>query len=426
MATSYDLTNYIRDVDPMFTSIIARRPSLLSYILAIQARPDVAIQSGMSGITSMLADIAANPNPATSLIGANFPANSVKNNKYEWMNDTLNPKVTTLTANSNIASTTIVVANATGFKVGDTFRFLTSTGKAKAVQVQISAISGNTLTVVRPTGGSTDVNLVSGDQAIFVSRGNIQGSLPGEADYHEAVADYNLTQIFDANVSMTRTAIQTQTYDGYNAIENQLNAAMVTMIRSIEDQMINGLLIQGNATTPSYMRGLISYISSGNNVIDASNSSISATTINNLLSRIVSAGGGQSNQIAFIGNSNVTRAISALNTAGSNPVLNQDYQQLTQYGTAVSRYLGDMPILNSNGTVGSTSASIFTCFNMPQDVLLIADLSLISVKVMETPNVQNATVNGQDGINLRVVTELTTEVKQAYNLHGIITNLAVS
>ena len=124
---------------------------------------------------------------------------------HYWVEDVLNPTTVTSTAAVNSSATTLAVASATGVAIGSLLIDLATAGGGEVLQV--TAISGLNLTVVRGAGDSGPVAVAHASGAIF----RIIGSPKQEGD--ETVTDLSLVrprigntcQIFKKEVAISGT-----------------------------------------------------------------------------------------------------------------------------------------------------------------------------------------------------------------------------
>lgn len=389
---SYDFSNLIRDVDVKFDTLIAQRPSFLG----------------------LLGSLSTSINPITGQ-----PV--VKNNKYEWVNDSLGSYSSAIASfDTDGDGTGINLASTAGIQAGSILRFTSSTGVSKSELVQVASVdSATNLTVVRDYGSTTGVTLVVGDIAYLVSTPKNEGSSVESAIKHEGSIDFNYTQIFSEAANLSKTALASSAYDSSTAMAYQLNASMVRMAYNLEDAAIFGVKVARSSSAAGTMAGVLAQISaSGGNIEAAGSSAISQALLNNVIEDIVADGGMLSRPVILCA-PNQARKLSALNTSGSNPIVYKDNGDRS-LGNFVSSFVGDLAI-GGTGIV----AEIFVCQRMSKDQIAIIDADLLNLRVMRGLSTVDATTPGNDEYTLRSITELTLEVKNATKSHGIITGLTV-
>src|SRR5690606_33103698 len=110
--------------------------------------------------------------------------------KYEWMSDNLNSNRANLDGAINNSTTSIDVAEGDGIK----FR-VNAIAVIGEEYVKVTAISGDTLTVVRGFDGTTAAAAADGAEIRIVARPQLQGAGIGEDESHDRYTDFNYTQI---------------------------------------------------------------------------------------------------------------------------------------------------------------------------------------------------------------------------------------
>lgn len=398
MSKSFEFANNIRDVNPLFDILIQNQPLLTSILMNGDSFADSAFQTG-DRVTTL-------------------QSGEVGNTKYEWINDQLTSVSSAITSfDTDGDGTGVNVASTAGMQAGMLLRAESAAGASRTEIMRIVSVDSATdLTISRDYGGSTGVTLVLGEILKVLSKPLEQNSLAGTEIKHEGSPEFNYTEIIDENAGVARTAHQTASYDGYTRLEGQMRAAMIRLIRKIENAIIHGRRVEPAAGVPGSMGGLLQLID-GN--IESTGGAISQTFLNNVFEQIA-ADGGMSNNYLIMGHPTQTRKISALNTGGTNPVVFKQDEVGQRLGNFVSSYVSDLPLLG-----GVMSARIFSNWQMLQDQVLILDLNRIKIKTMQGVGAMNAAQNGQDGLKERILTEITLEVKNGGEGHGKITGLSL-
>lgn len=410
---SYNFNNLVRDVSPIFDTLAAERPSLLTLI--------VAASGGFGG---RLIDENGNALPAPVFTSSSVNG-SVTNTTYEWIDDQLTPTKTTLTANSNIGVTTLGLASTAGLRVGSILRFTSPLKSPRSVQVQVTAVvSPTSVTVIRPFGGSTDVNLLANDIAYLVSSPLLQGSTTGTGLVHQGVMNSNYTQIFDAVAQLTKTAAASASYDGYTLMANQMNVAIINMLREMNAAAIFGVKTAGSGTTAATAGGLLYYLNSIGGNIFSVGGAISQTIMNDAFESVYTKGG-MSNNYVWVGAPNQMRKVTGLNTLGTNPVTFKEDFPNQRLGNTVTTFISDLPVIDTSGKQGGMEARMFIEHSIPADTLLLLDLNYLRMPVMRSPFTSNAAQNGDDVFKIRTLTELTFQVRNSKAAHAVITGLTI-
>jgi len=389
---SYDLNNGIRDVSPAFDLLISQSPSFLKLLGSLGTSFDLTGQSPI-----------------------------VKANKYEWVNESLTP------FSSAIASfavdgdgVTFDVASTTGFEAGSIVRFEAAAGNSKTELARVTSVNANgtSITVSRDYGSTTGVTLIVGDIMFLNSTPQNEASSKGSARVQQGTIDFNYTEIFRADARLSRTAIASRTYDGANSMQKQIFSAMVALTRKIEGAALYGVPVARTDTIEGTTGGLLHYLGKAGGNIDSTGGNISQTLINNVIESIYSDGGALSQPVILCA-PNQARRLSALNTAGTNPILQKSNIDRS-LGNFVTSFVGDLPI-DGSGVV----AQIYSCFDMAKDKVAVVDLSKVNLRVMSGLTSENSRTPGDDNQSQSLVTELTLEVENSTKAHGIITGLNI-
>lgn len=339
--------------------------------------------------------------------------------KEEWLEDSLTQSTTTVSnVNGDGAGTSITVASAAGLAVGDLLRFETSAGADRGEICKISAISTNTLTLVRRIGGNpgSAVTLAVSDVVIRMSRPLGENTTATAVAGAEPVSNFNYTQIFDRVVTLSATVQAIQNYGNANAMAYQMERKMQEIMFEVNQALIWGERELRTGSVNGAMGGLLSFLRGGN--VDTTGGNISAAIINNMLEAVY-ADGASSNNYAILCNTNQAKRISAFNTAGSNPVVSVP-QGSTTTGGYISTFVGNLPVAN-----GPFTARVVVEPSFPKDKIALVDMNRIELAYLRPFETKDATVNGQDGTAQRIIGELTARIKDGQKAHAIATGLNV-
>lgn len=386
---SYDFNNGIRDVSEIFDILIANSPSFLKLL------GSVGTSYEMSGVQTVTA------------------------NKYEWVNETLSPYSSAISAlGTDGDGTVFTLASNAGFEVGSIVRFESATGASKTELAQVSAVNANGtgITITRDYGSTTGVTLVVGDVMILNSTPRQEDSSVGAAILQQGVIDFNYTEIIDEVANLSATAMAIKTYDKASALAFQVQSAMVRWARKLESAAIYGVRVARTSSVQGTMGGILSYLRAAGGNIDATGGNISITLINNVIEDIYQKGG-QLSQPVILCAPNQARRLSALNTSGSNPIVYKDNTDRS-IGNYTTTFVGDLPV---NG--GAVMAQIFSAQNMIKDQIAVLDMSKINLRFMRGLVLKDATTPGNDGEKKRLIAEPTLEVMNGTSCHGLITGL---
>lgn len=133
----------------------------------------------------------------------------VQNPKFEWMEQELGArwdKVSNATGYT-ATNTAINVVNGSYFTVGDLVK-VPRTGEV----MRVTAINGNTLTVVRGYGSTAAAALNDADDLLIIGNANAEGSGARNPNIADVTNVYNYTQIFKTTIAVTNTMKATKVY----------------------------------------------------------------------------------------------------------------------------------------------------------------------------------------------------------------------
>lgn len=170
---------------------------------------------------------------------------SAANVYHEWLEDELNPN--TVASSTALASTTAVSsvevhvggAAVTGYlQVGAQLRV-----KATGEYLQITALSGNYLTVSRAFGGTTAASFEAGAELFIISDAALEGAdVSGDISRPRA-RKYNYTQIFKKDIIVSGTVQASSQLGGIaNEFDYQKLQRMRESLRDLEKAAIQGRL----------------------------------------------------------------------------------------------------------------------------------------------------------------------------------------
>ena len=372
MIGSYDLKEVKRDLTDIVTVIMQQQPTLISLI----------------------------PHAA--------PPQYARNPKHEWLEDVLSPEVDTLAADVAATDTTITVADGTKFRPGMVIVF-----EGHDEMMKVTAVSGNTLTVVRGYAGTTAEAISSGTEVKIVARPQAEGTLPGDDTSAKLPgAEWNQTQIFDYTAKVTRTALNTSHYGIDNLINYKVKEGLQIITRRMNNACIYGRRVaRVEGTEPGMMGGILYFLKQpGGNVVNAGGTDLTQKILNDAIEKIVLDGG---NPNVLVCNTTQARKISAFNT--NNIVIQREDQTA---GNFVARFVADLP--------AGVITTIVVDTNFPKDKIAILDTSRLRLVPLagSTLSDEDATPPGADFIARRILGEYTLEVRNAKQAHGLIEGLA--
>jgi len=374
---SYDFTNNKRSVQEVFEQIIKDKPIL------------------------------------SSLIRFGSEAN---NTKEEWVEDVLTPVAQAIT-NAPGTGNTITLADTSGIRAGSILRFTSSANADYTELVKVATVVSDTeLTVTRTYDSTTSKSLATGDIAILVSSPSNEGTSATVSAGREPGVEYNYTQIFEDAAKVSRTQQKIGNYGIADMLAYQVANKLALLSMQINNATIWGRRIQRTSSAPGTLGGILQFLNQSGGNIKAANAAISATILNDAL-QLIYDDGGFSNNFCLLMNQYQARKISAFNTSGTNPLvmINQDSKTTGNY---ISTFVGDLPVQSG------FMAKIVVDPTFPQSQIAILDLNKIEYASFSPMTETKASLDSDDFVASRLLTELTLRIKNAKQSHAIITGLS--
>lgn len=164
-----------------------------------------------------LAELEPQSNPLTLLL-RKAGKKSVGGPKHEWREHQRFDDLTTLTADSLIADTTLDVADGTTAGPGKIIR-----NQRTGETCRITSVAGNVWTVTRAIGSTAEQDMLTGDKIILLATAYEENSDAPAARMRKETNEYNLTQIARDDFGASGTLIHTDTY-GTRVIMSQMAA----------------------------------------------------------------------------------------------------------------------------------------------------------------------------------------------------------
>jgi hypothetical protein len=203
--------------------------------------------------------IAINSPHDTPLLDAlGDPPRSARSTVHEWLEDSLLPNTDTIVS---VASATIVVENASRFRVGDQL----------AVQdlpeiMLVSAVDegAGALTVIRGYGETPASAISAGQTICILGNAALEGDDASAARFSSRQRVTNYTQIFSTTVEVSGSELAVRQIGLRDELDYQKNQRARELLRDLENSLINGVAPaaspQGSSTVRRTMRGLLSFI----------------------------------------------------------------------------------------------------------------------------------------------------------------------
>lgn len=255
---------------------------------------------------------------------------------HSWMEDQLNPNTFTLNEAMDNSETDMDVASGHGarLRIGSLIRNYSEAGKTEVMQV--TAISTDTLTVVRGYGSTSPETHTTGTTWQIIAN-PAQESQDAPADESRARTKVsNYTQIFQKGIKVShtmRSVLQAGVADEFTF---QIARRLMEIMRELDSAVIAGISSgsQGSDTVYRSMGGLVEFASQSNGNVTTTSEALTPAVINAMVKQIWDDGG--TPNFILVGGKQ-KRAISAFDAS----YRRANYDQNTA-GYVVDRFLSDL------------------------------------------------------------------------------------
>jgi hypothetical protein len=216
----------------------------------------------MEDVSDIISIVSPFETPLLAYLGD--PKRSATSTIHEWIEDTLLPNTDAVNQSSfspnATTATSITVDNGSRFQVGDLLR----PGTAPEVML-VTAISTNTLTVVRQYGGTTASALADNMSLTILGNAALEGAAALAARFTSRSRKQNYTQIFTATVDISGTLQAVRSHGLHDELDFQKQERLRELLRDLENCVINGAAPsanpQGSTTVRRSMNGIARQIS---------------------------------------------------------------------------------------------------------------------------------------------------------------------
>jgi hypothetical protein len=191
------------------------------------------------------------------------PKRAATSTIHEWIEDTLLPNTDTLNQTVFVPdaqnATSLTVAHGSRFRTGDQVR----PGISGEVML-VTAVSGDTLTVVRGYGATPKATLSDGFELSILGNAALEGDTSPSARFTTRARKQNFTQIFTAAVSVSGSMRAARLHGVADEVDYQKQERLRELLRDLENCVINGVAPaadpQGSSTVRRTMNGLLKII----------------------------------------------------------------------------------------------------------------------------------------------------------------------
>lgn len=342
------------------------------------------------------------------------PLRAAKSTRHEWLEDELLPNKDSID-DSSIASpsseTSFDVANGGRFRVGDQIQV-----EGSKELMLVTAVSTDTLTVVRGYAGTTAEDLVDGQVINILGNAALEGSDKPTARFTNRSRCSNYTQIFTAAVEVSGTDMAAGQLGLSDEMDYQKQERLRELIRDLENTVINGGQLssnpEGSGTVRRTMKGIAGHLST--NVFDTGDSGFPAGTdldeekVNYVLRQIWENSNGNVDLIV-VGGFQKRKVNGFLSASRSYDGADTTYRDM------VSIYESDFGVCR-----------IVTTRWMPQDAALLLDSSRVNVLPMAGRSFHFKPLASSGDYECgELIGEYTVELKNEA-AHGLIRGLSTS
>lgn len=182
---------------------------------------------------------------------------------HEWIEDALLPNTDQIDQDSFSpnpqSATSITVDRGHRFQIGDLVR----PGDTSEVMA-VTAISTNTLTVVRGYGGTTAATLADDMSLTILGNAALEGAPAAAARFTTRTRKSNYTQIFSATVDVSGSMQAARAHGVSDEVDYQKQERLRELLRDLENCVLNGVSPaaspQGSSTVRRSMNGIIKSI----------------------------------------------------------------------------------------------------------------------------------------------------------------------
>jgi hypothetical protein len=295
------------------------------------------------------------------------PLRAATSTHHEWLEDELLPNKDSIddqSISSPSSETDFDVANGSRFQVGDQIQV-----EGSAELMLVTAISTDTLTVVRGYSDTTAEDLVDGQVINILGNAALEGSDKPSARFTNRTRGGNYTQIFTAAVEVSGTDMAAGQLGLSDEMDYQKAERLRELIRDLENTVINGgqpaSNPQGSSSVRRTMEGAVQSLAT--NVFATGDSGFPSGTaldevkINYVLRKIWEISNG-SVDLIVVGGFQKRKINDFLSASRS-------------YGPAETTYKDMVSVYESDFGV----CKIITTRWMPQDTALLLDSSRVSV-----------------------------------------------
>lgn len=340
--------------------------------------------------------------PLISLLGFGQPITNVK---HEWIEDEMQADETAINKAGGYTGTdtSLVVDDGSIFAANDVI-------KIGEELLLVTAVAGNTLTVVRGYAGTTAAAIADNAKVQFMFVEGTEGADARTARKSSRVRIDNITQIIDETIEVSGTSLSMSLYgtNGQDPYEYERAKKLMEVAHQLEKALINGVKYESGQVRQ--MNGVRKFIQT--HVLDASADGQAALTlddINQLAQDIYEAGGfkGGSQHVLMVP---AKQKVVISNLEADKLRLTQQENFRGQVVDTIVTDFGRFPVILNN--------------NLDPNEVFMIDLNRIQIRPLAGREFFHEYLGKKgDYVTGQIVGEYTLEFKQE-KAHGRIKNLA--
>lgn len=328
---------------------------------------------------------------------------------HSWMEDSLNANTATLNEALDSSETGVDVATGHGvrFRAGTLFKNVSEAGKTEVMQV--TDVTGDTLTVVRGYGSTTGETHTTGSTLQIIAHPAQEGQDAPSDESKVRTKVTNYTQIFQKgiNVSHTmRSVLQAGVADEYT---HQVARRLMEVMRELDSSLVAGIKSASAGSDSVYrsMGGIIEFASQASGNINSTSEALTLSVVNTMCKQIWDDGGAPN--FILVGGKQ-KRAISAFDQSA----------RRSMYDATVAGYVVDK-VITDLGYVLDVIVDPW----MPDDTVIVGDINKVRVMPL-----RNSAMRAEDlaktGASFKgqIYGEYTAEFRNALEAFAFHNNLS--
>lgn len=341
------------------------------------------------------------------------PMRAATSTHHEWLEDSLLPNrdaVNDTMLGDSETTTEFDVVHGDRFRAGDQIQ-----PDASHELMLVTAVNGNTLTVVRGYAGTINEEIANGQGLTILGNAALEGADSPAARFTTRIRCGNFTQIFTSAVEVSGTDLAASQIGLADEMDFQKQERLRELLRDLENTIINGgapsANPQGTVSVRRTMKGILSHLSTHSYTTGVSGfpagTELNEDMINYVLRKIWENSNGSVDLIVTGGyqKRKINGFLSAVRgySAGD-----------TTYRDGVSAYESDFGL-----------CKILVTRWMPQDTILLLDSSRIKVLPLSGRSFHfKPLASGGDYERGELIGEYTLELRNEA-AHGVIRGLAI-